>query len=403
MPDPTTRDQTRDHDLVLVGGTGFTGRLTADYLARHAPSDLRWALAGRDQARLERLRDELAAVDPALAGLPLVTADVSDARAVRRVADSARVVATTVGPYLQYGEPLVGACAAAGTDYLDLAGEPEFVDRMYLAHHATAVRSGARLVHSCGFDSVPHDLGVRFTVQELQRLSGVVPSASVTVRGVVRSNATLSGGTLASAVGQIARGPHAQRAAVERRRLEGRTYGRRVRAVRGRPRRDPDLGYWLLPLPTIDPAVVVRSAAADPSYGTDFRYSHYAGFLSPATATGAALGTLGLVAAAQLRPARRLLLERVLPGDGPSEERRSRSWFTVDFVAVGDGTRVRTRVEGGDPGYTETAMMLAESALCLALDDNPQRGGQVTPATAMGDQLQDRLVAAGMTFSVIQG
>ena len=171
------RNQDRDLDLVLFGATGFTGALTAEYLAEHAPGGLRWAIAGRNPEKLARVRDRLAAIDASLADLELLHADVDDAASLADVARRARVVITTVGPYLTHGEPLVAACAEAGTDYVDLTGEPEFVDRMYVAHHATAQRTGARLVHACGFDSIPHDLGAYFTVQQLDRSSCAVWSA----------------------------------------------------------------------------------------------------------------------------------------------------------------------------------------------------------------------------------
>ena len=385
---------TRDHDIVVLGATGFTGRLTAEYLARNAPADCRWALAGRNTEKLEQVRAGLAEIDPALAELPLLTADVTDAESLRAVAESARVVITTVGPYLQHGEPLVAACAAAGTDYVDLTGEPEFVDRMYLDHHETAVGSGARLVHCCGFDSIPHDLGVLFTVKQL-------PSdVPLTIRGVVRSDAAFSGGTFHSALNQFSRGTHMQRTAAERKKVEGRPEGRRVRAQGGKPRKDPDLGYWLLPLPTVDPMVVKRSAAARDDYGPEFTYSHYAGFKSLPYAGGSAVGVVGLFAAAQLSPLRKQILKRVPQGEGPSERKRAKSWFTVDFVGEGGGQKVRTKVSGGDPGYDETAKMLAESALCLAFDDNPVTAGQVTTATAMGERLLDRLSNSGISFTV---
>src|SRR5688572_11867904 len=155
---PATDPSARDHDVVILGATGFTGELTAAYLAEHAPAGLRWALAGRNRDKLEAVRERLAKIDPALTELPLLQADSSDDDSLRAVAESTRVVITTVGPYLQFGEPLVAACAAAGTDYVDLTGEPEFVDRMFLEHNDRAVASGARIVHACGFDSIPHDL-----------------------------------------------------------------------------------------------------------------------------------------------------------------------------------------------------------------------------------------------------
>jgi saccharopine dehydrogenase (NAD+, L-glutamate forming) len=385
----------RDLDVVLLGATGFTGALTAEYLLRHAPAGLRWGLAGRSRERLEGVRDRLAAVDAAAADLPLLVADVTDAASLTDLARRTRVVITTVGPYLEHGEPLVAACAEAGTDYVDLTGEPEFVDRMYLRHHDTAVGSGARIVHACGFDSVPHDLGVMHAVGELGA------SGPVTVRGVVRAGAAFSGGTFHSAVMQFSRARQARAAAQERRRVEPRPEGRRSRAVAGKPHRDPLLGYWLVPLPTIDPSVVARSGAALESYGPDFRYSHYAGTKTLRYAVGGIGAAAAMFGAAQVAPVRNLVLGRVAQGSGPDEARRARSWFRVDLVAEGDGRTIHTRVSGGDPGYDETAKMLAESAMCLALDDNPPTAGQVTTAQAMGPNLLARLQAAGIRFEVV--
>jgi saccharopine dehydrogenase (NAD+, L-glutamate forming) len=403
LPPDAARDA-RELDVVLFGATGFTGGLTAEYLARHAPAGLRWGLAGRNRQKLEAVRRRLAALDglddaaaARLAELPLLVADATDLASLREVAGRTRVVATTVGPYLQHGEPLVAACAAAGTDYVDLTGEPEFVDRTFVAHHAAAERTGARLVHACGFDSIPHDLGALFTVE---RLGATGP---VTLRGVVRAGGTFSGGTFHSALEQFGRARQMREAMQERRLVEGRRgpEGRRSRAVSGRPHRDPVLGYWLLPMPTIDPFIVARSGAALPVYGPDFRYSHYAGTKTLRYAAGGA-GAVGAVfAAAQVPPLRRLLLSRIPQGEGPSESRRKKSWFRVDFIGEGDGRTIHTRVSGGDPGYDETAKMLAESAMCLALDGNPPCAGQVTTAQAMGDNLIARLQAAGMRFEVV--
>lgn len=391
----THQQNPRDLDLVLVGATGFTGGLTADYLARHAPTGLRWALAGRDADKLARVREQLAGIDPTLADLELVAADTTDAGSLADLAARTRVVITTVGPYVALGEPILAACAEAGTDYVDLTGEPEFVDRMYVAHHATAARTGARIVHACGFDSVPHDLGVLFAVQELQA------EGPVTARGVVRASAMFSGGTFHSAIGAFSRAKQMAEAGKERRRAEPRPGGRSSRAVGGRPQRDKLLGLWLLPLPTIDPLVVARSGAALAAYGPDFRYSHFAGLKTLRYAGGAVagVGLVGLVA--QVGPVRNLLLGRIKQGDGPDASRRATSWFTVDVVAEGDGRTVHTRVSGGDPGYDETAKMLAESALCLAFDDNPAAVGCVTTAQAMGVNLTARLIAAGIRFEVV--
>ncbi|MDT0183449.1 saccharopine dehydrogenase NADP-binding domain-containing protein [Microbacterium sp. ARD31] len=379
----------RDLDLVLFGATGFTGGLTAEYLAAHAPAGLRWAIAGRNPDRLASVRGRLGA------DVEVLVADASDPVALSDVARRARVVISTVGPYLTHGGPLVAACAEAGTDYVDLTGEPEFVDRMFLEHHQTAVRTGARLVHACGFDSVPHDLGAYFTVQQL-------PSDQpITLRGVVRSGGTFSGGTFHSALNQFARAKEMRRTYAARRRVEDRPEGRTSRSVGGKPHRDPVLGYWLLPLPTIDPIVVARSGAALPAYGPEFRYSHWAGTKTLRYAAGGAVGVGALSLAAQVRPLRELLLSRVPQGSGPDAAKREKSWFTVDFVGEAGGQTVRTKVSGGDPGYTETAKMLSESALCLAFDDNPPTAGQVTPAQAMGDALLARLQKAGIGFETL--
>ncbi|MFI9374437.1 saccharopine dehydrogenase family protein [Streptomyces parvulus] len=385
----------RPFDVVLLGATGFTGALTAEYLAAHFPSRARLALAGRNQAKLEAVPDRLVRINQQLDDVALLHADSCDPQSLARVAESARVVITTVGPYLEYGEPLVAACAAAGTDYVDLTGEPEFVDRMYIEHHATAKRNGARIVHACGFDSIPHDLGALFTVQQLPN------DVPVTVRGVVRTNATISGGTLHSGLGQLSRPRAMLQAAAGRRRLEPRPRGRQVRTRTGRPRRDRTLDTWLIPLPTIDPDVVRRSALARPDYGPDFTYSHYAGVRHAVTAAGALAGFTAVLAAVQIPPVRRAIGRGIPQGEGPSAERRDRTWFTVDMIGEGGGQRVHTQVSGADPGYTETAKMLAESALCLAFDDNPPTAGQVTTATAMGVNLLRRLSTAGISFAVI--
>ncbi|MFJ6836329.1 saccharopine dehydrogenase family protein [Streptomyces sp. NPDC091209] len=378
----------RAYDIVLFGATGFVGELTAEYLAAHAPEGLRWAIAGRSAEKLERLRERLG-------GAPgVLRADVTDPESVRELARHARVVATTVGPYITYGEDLVAACADAGTDYLDLTGEPEFVDLMYVRHDARARETGARLVHACGFDSIPHDLGAYFTVRQLPE------DVPLRVDGFVRSQAMFSGGTFASALNQFARGRHMLAAARERGHHEPRLMGRRVTAPLGAPRFAAEVGAWALPLPTIDAQVVQRSARALARYGPDFRYRHYAAVERLPIALGGVAGVSAVFAAAQLPPARRWLSDRIKPGEGPSAARRAKSWFSVRFVGEGGGKRVFTEVSGGDPGYDETAKMLAESALSLALDELPKTSGQVTPVVAMGDALLERLGAAGITFRV---
>lgn len=397
-----TQDQStnpeRPYDVVLFGATGFAGGLTADYLVEHLPELGRMALAGRNRDKLEVVRDRLTAINPDVTEIGLLHADSTDPTSLREVARSAKVLITTVGPYLEYGAELVAACAAEGTDYVDLTGEPEFVDRMFVENDATARKTGARIVHACGFDSIPHDLGALFTAK---LLPGNVP---IEMRGILRSNASLSGGTLHSALKQFSRLRPLKEASSQRYEIETRPTDRRAKLKTERPRRDPVTDNWLIPLPTIDGQIVKRSARTAPSiedFGPDFSYSHNAGAKKFLTVPASILGLPLLVGAAQVPPVRRAIANRIAAGDGPSQERRDKSWFTVDFVATAADKTVHTRVSGGDPGYTETAKMLAESALCLAFDDNPELAGQLTTATAMGQNLIERLTAAGLTFEVL--
>ncbi|MEV0285983.1 MULTISPECIES: saccharopine dehydrogenase NADP-binding domain-containing protein [unclassified Kribbella] len=371
----------RQYDVVLLGASGFTGALTAEYLAEHAPANLRWAVAGRNKAKLERF------------GKDVLHADVTDPQSIRALAESTRIVVTTVGPYIQYGEALVAACADAGTDYLDLTGEPEFVDRMYVRYHERAVQTGARIIHACGFDSIPYDLGVQFTVEQLPER---VP---IQVNGLLRGGGRPSGGTFHTAITAFSRPKQNLEAHRARRRAEPRPEGRSAKAVPGRIHREQ--GFWAVPLPTIDPQIVGYSARLLDRYGPDFRYSHFAAVRRLPVVAGGIGGMALLVAAAQIPPARNALLNRLKPGDGPSPERRAKSWFNVRFVGRGGGKQVITEVAGGDPGYGETAKMLGESALCLALDDVPKTAGQTTTAAAMGPHLRERLMKAGLTFATL--
>ena len=387
----------RRFDLVLFGATGFTGGLTADYLAEHVPDGTRWALAGRSRAKLEKVRERLAGIAPASSELELLEADVTDADSMRAVAEATRVIATTVGPYIHHGEPLVAACAAAGTDYLDLTGEPEFVDLMWLNHHAAAEASGARLVHCCGFDSIPHDLGVQFTVEQLPA------DGPISVKGFVQAGGSFSAGTFHSAVTAFGRAREYAKVHKQRKAQERFPDERRARALPGKPYQEPELDKWAIPMPTIDPhgrrALRSRDAlSTDP----DFTYSHYTAIKRLALAAGGAAGVGALFAAAQVAPLRKLILGRMTSGDGPDEAARNKGWFTVTFVGEGGGKRVVTKVHGDmDPGYAETAKMLAEATMCLALDDLPQTAGQVTPAQAMGVKLRERLDENGITFTVV--
>jgi short subunit dehydrogenase-like uncharacterized protein len=381
----------RPLDVAILGATGFTGNLTASYLAANMPPQARWAIAGRSRRKLEAVR---AGLPEAAQEVGLVQADVEDPASIAELAEQTRVLITTVGPYLTYGEPAVAACAHAGTDYVDLTGEPEFVDQMWLRYHDRARETGARIVHSCGFDSIPYDLGALFTVQQLPE------GVPIALEGFVRAGGKLSGGTVHSAINAMGRLREGARIARERRQREPRADGRIVKGVRGAPHRDELVGGWVVPFPTIDPQTVLRSARALPRYGPQFTYSHYLVVGSLPLLAGLATGAGSVILLAQVPQTRKLLLKIKSPGEGPSAEERAQGWFKVTFAARAAGQEIVTEVRGGDPGYDETSKMLAESAMCLAFDQLPDTAGQVTPAVAMGDALIDRLRAHAIEFRV---
>ena len=379
----------RDYDLVLFGATGFTGRLVAAHLARRTSgTTVRWAIAGRSRDRLEAVARDLPGAGPAIE-----VVELADADALRAVTARTAVVATTIGPYMRLGEPIVAACVDTATEYADITGEPGFVAMVRDRYGEAAYEAGIRLVTCCGFDSVPHDLGAQFTAEHLPQ------DADLKVRGYVWTRARFSGGTAHSALEAVA----SRRTGGAGRAAHGAPEVRRVRSVAPRVHRAvAGLTGYGVPLPTVDPAIVLRSARALPGYGRSFAYGHYALLERLPTAVAGVIGA-GLFAAAAILPPTRVLMRHVLPaaGDGPSEAVRARSRFSVTFVGEGGGRRVVTRVSGGDPGYDETAKMLGEAALSLAQDGPGAYAGAVTPAMALGESYRRRLQDQGMRFEVL--
>ncbi len=401
----------RELDLILLGATGFAGRLTAGYLASHAPPGLRVGLAGRSERRLAEVRSGLGADAQAW---PLLAADSTDQQDARLLARTAGAIATTAGPYRRLGLPLARACAEAGTDYADLAGEVLFIRDTIASCHEAAVRTGARIVHSCGFDSVPSDLGVLLTHEAASGDGAGDLEDTTLVVTAVRGG--ISGGTLASGLGQI----DDMRASAGNRRIVTDPYAlspdRAAEPALGDEgelswaRYDPGLGQWTGPfvMAAFNTRIVRRSnALLGWAYGRRFRYREITGFgagpAAPVRALAVTAATAALLAGVALRPSR-ALLRPVLPkpGEGPGEKTRHAGLFRMEVHArTSTGARFLTRVGArGDPGYAATAVMLGESALCLALDRDrlPDRAGVLTPATAMGATLADRLRAAGQTF-----
>jgi short subunit dehydrogenase-like uncharacterized protein len=402
-------DSTRGHDIVVYGATGFVGLLTAGYLAERAPPDVRIALGGRSQPKLERTRTALG-VD-----WPLVIADSQDRDAVAALAESTRVVATTVGPYFKYGKPLLEACAAAGTDYADLTGEVLFMRWAIDAAETAAQTTGARIVHTCGFDSIPSDIGTLLLHQAAQAGGhGELGETSLVVKAM-RGGA--SGGTIDSlrtAVDTVKKDPPSRRVLADPYALSpDRAAEPDLGSERDslKPLLDDRLGGWLAPfvMGSVNTRVVRRSNALQRhAYGRRFRYRELMltgrGPLGGAKAAGVA-GGIAAVFAGLATPGARQLLDRVLPdpGEGPSESARERGFFNIDIhTTTSSGERLRCEIRAsGDPGYKATAVMLGESALCLALDDLPEVAGVLTPASAMGRVLADRLIAAGHTYRVV--
>ncbi|MDN5794141.1 MAG: saccharopine dehydrogenase NADP-binding domain-containing protein [Intrasporangium sp.] len=415
---------TRELDIVLFGATGFVGAITAGHLARQATPDetgARIALAGRSLTRLEAVR---AGLGPAAASWPLVAVDAEDPAGLRDLAARTHVLATTVGPYAVHGRDVLAACADMGTHYADLTGEVLLV-RWSLDHVAArAAETGARIVHACGFDSIPSDLGVLVTAQ--QAAADGAGTLTDTVLAVRSLRGGLSGGTIASGRAQSIRArsdPAARRTISDpyglspRRDDEPPSGGHRARGVRGSLsrlvpiERDATTGRWTGPfvMASFNARIVrLSNTLTDWSYGRDFRYREVVDFgsgpLSPLLAAGMAVGLGGVLAGLSYAPTR-ALLDRVLPkpGTGPSAAQRAAGRFRMEIRATtSTGARYRTTVAAPyDPGYDGTAIMLGESALCLAQDDGlPARTGVLTPATAMGALLVDRLRRHGFTFEV---
>jgi short subunit dehydrogenase-like uncharacterized protein len=426
----------RDLDLVLWGATGYTGRLVARYLAEREaglaaghPERIAWALGGRDRGKLEALRAELAGIDSAARDLPLLTGDSLDPASLAPIVRRTRVVATTVGPYSRYGTPLARLCAELGTDSCDLSGEVSWMRRTVDELHEPARTSGARIVHCCGFDSIPSDLGTLVLHQALEAQGSGLRRARLRVRSV-RGKA--SGGTVASlfAIVEAARrDPEARRALLDPYALN--PPGQREGPDRNeglRPRLDADRGVWTAPflMAMINTRVVRRTnALLGYPYGRDFRYDERVdtgrGLRGRMRARAVSSGVAVFTGAAAFRPSAWLLRRFVLPdpGEGPSPEEREAGGFRIRIF--GEGTpapesglarnAVVTVAADRDPGYGATAGMLAESALALVEGwrstgeggggaGTRGEGGVLTPASALGRPLVERLARAGVSFRV---
>jgi short subunit dehydrogenase-like uncharacterized protein len=404
------------YQIVVFGATSFVGQILCRYLFERygAAGEVVWAMAGRSESKLQTLRS---ALGEGAGKLPLIIADAADEAAMTAMCQSTRVVVSTVGPYALYGSLLVKACAETGTDYCDLTGEVQWISRMIAAHEATAKKTGARIVHCCGFDSIPSDLGVHFLQQQAQQRFGE-PCRRVRM-GVRTLRGGFSGGTVASlmnAVQESVKDPAV-------RKLMANPYavcpGEGAGGVRqpnvSFAEYDADARSWLAPfvMAAINTRIVHRSnALSGHAYGREFQYDEAtmtgAGFKGRARAMGMAAGLSGFVTLAVIPPTRWLLEKFVVPkpGEGPSPEAQENGGFDLRFTGkTAGGKMLRVKVTGKrDPGYGCTSRMLGEAAACLALDlaKDDLAGGFWTPATALGDRLIPRLTAhADLTFAVL--
>ncbi|TQM30196.1 saccharopine dehydrogenase family protein [Nocardia bhagyanarayanae] len=409
----------REFDIALFGATGFVGKLTAEYLLDAAPSDARIALAGRSLDKLTKVRAELG---PKAAAWDLVVADSTDQAALDALAARTKVVVTTVGPYLRYGLPLVAACAKAGTHYADLTGEPLFIREAIDNYHDEAARTGAKIVNSCGYDSIPSDL----SVYQLYRSTVADNTGELTDTTLIAYlKGGVSGGTIDSGRAMMeAIAADSSKASVlahpyslsPDKSMDPDVGRQSDQALQRASSIDPSLDGWVTTfvMAAHNTKIVRRSnGLLGWPYGKNFRYREVMNAgksaVAPLVAAGMAGGIVATMATGALLSrvsAGRKLLDRVLPkpGTGPSEEARRSGWFTMKtYARTTSGAKyVATFAGKGDPGYQATAVMLGEAGLCLAFDTDkqPELAGILTPAAAMGDALTDRLRAAGMTIEV---
>ncbi|MGO9461707.1 MAG: saccharopine dehydrogenase family protein [Rhodomicrobium sp.] len=404
----------KPYDIIVFGATSFVGRLLCRYFAtQFSPGEIRWAAAGRSDERLKQMRQSLG---PKAADIPLVIADAASEPSLQAMCAEARVIISTVGPYALYGEPLVKVCAGSGTDYCDLTGEVQWIRRMLDRYEKTTQATGARIVHCCGFDSVPSDLGVYFLQRHAnERFGRYCKHVKMRVKAI-RGGA--SGGTIASLMNvakEAAADPALRRDLRNPYLLCPREHQPETRqeSLNG-PRYDPDFKSWLAPfvMAGINTRVVHRSnALSNYAYGEDFRYDE--AMLTGTGARGrmiayAIAGALaGFLTMTAIPPARWFLKRFFLPapGEGPSPDSQKKGFYDLRFLGLlGDGRTISVKVTGdADPGYGSTSKMLGQIGACLALGSGDKKGGGFwTPATILGDQLPRALQKhAGLSFELL--
>jgi short subunit dehydrogenase-like uncharacterized protein len=401
------------YDIVVFGATSFVGQILTGYLLKTygTGKNLKWAIAGRSESKLGSLKADLG--KPA-SSLPMIIADAADESALKAMCDQTRVVISTVGPYALFGEPLVKVCAETGTDYCDLTGEVQWIRKMVDRYEDAAKASGARIVHSCGFDSIPSDMGVWFLQQQAEQTFGA-PCRDVRMR-VKAAKGEFSGGTVASlvnAVKEAAADPAMRREMANPFSICPKGYRSETRQpnLKG-AEYDNELGVWLAPfvMSAINNRIVHRSnALQDARYGREFTYDEAMivgrGLKGRLTAYGVTAALGSFVTASAFRPSRWVVEKFVpKPGEGPNPEAQQAGFYDLRFVGkTDDGKTIKTKVLGDrDPGYGSTSKMLGEAGMCLAFDVADKPGGIWTPSSLMDGKLFDRLTGkAGLTFELL--
>ena len=423
----TINTDKRAYTVVLYGATSFVGQITAHYLAQFlteqkpnedASHSVTWAIAGRDEDKLKKLQDEIVSKQGNKADkVAIIIANSNDEASLDAMTKQTQVLISTVGPYLKYGEPLIKSCAQNGTDYVDLTGEAIFIKDMLDKYQDTAKQSGARIVNSCGFDSIPSDLGVYFTQQQAQdKFNQACETIHMRVKA---AKGGVSGGTIAS-MGTIFEEVGEDKA---RRKQVANPYllnddtdapTTRQKNI-SKPEYDDDHKRWLAPfvMAVMNTRIVHRTnQLLSYEYGREFKYDEAMwmqdGVKGKLMSYGLSAGLLGFASAMMFKPSRELLSKHVLPksGSGPSKSEQENGFFDIRFFGTtAKQDTINTKVTGDrDPGYGSTSRMLAQSALCLAQDISQEdvAGGFWTPATAMGDKLIQRLEEhAGLSFEIV--
>ncbi|MGP5010429.1 saccharopine dehydrogenase family protein [Psychrobacter glacincola] len=411
-------DEKRPYAVVLYGATSFVGQITAHYLTEFLSntkdkegSDVTWAIAGRDEEKLNELQSKLGST------VDIILANSDDADSLDEMTKQTQVIISTVGPYLKYGEPLIKSCTTHGTDYVDLTGEAIFIKDMMDKYQDAAKQSGARIVNSCGFDSIPSDLGVYFTQTQAEKKFG--RACDVIHMRVKAAKGGLSGGTIASMATifeEVGKDKSRRKQVANPYLLNDDKDAPNVRQANvSKPEYDSDHKRWLAPfvMASINTRIVHRTnQLLGYEYGRDFKYDEAMwmqdGVKGQLSSYAMSAGLFGFATAMMVKPSRELLAKHVLPksGSGPSAEEQANGYFDIRlFGETANKDTINTKVTGDkDPGYGSTSRMLAQAALCLAQDISKEEvgGGFWTPASAMGNHLLARLEEhAGLSFEVV--